>query len=437
MEAAQVTRKIDDYTLGPLLGKGFFGHVRVATKGGDATKYALKYMKLDDPSAKSMLIQTLRQECTLQKFNHPNILHIYFASANGVYERVKEGGTKRSPVLYLVLQLARSGDLFDFVTSSGGLSERIARLYFTQVLSALEHVHSVGIAHRDIKPENILLDQNYNALVTDFGLSKKLSELGFFTADPANRVGTERCMSPELFAGKGHSPVKDDLFGLGYLLFMLVARHPPFLLPSSANEHYRMLMENNIKDYWKAIDSLHPPLWCSDEFRHLVTIMLSFDMTIRPSISEIKSHPWTGGELPTETEVITEFEKRQSLAIEYQKKEARYRKQRRQKQKEAEANRNASYFGHHPLKRSGGSVMSEVMEWKCRSKKRIEKFKDLGECKPTILMSQESKEEIEAALIAYFAATKEVKASSKNFKVQLKVNSSLKFTAGEATALIR
>jgi len=416
MEPTQHTRKIDDYILGPNLGKGFFGHVRVATKSGDTTQYALKYMKLNDAYDKPRLMQTLRQECALQKFKHSNILRIYFASANGIYERVKNNEVKRTPVLYLVLQLARSGDLFDFITSSGGVSERIARLYFTQILGAVEHVHSIGMAHRDIKPENILLDQNYSALLTDFGLSKKLSELGFITNDPSNRVGTERCMSPELFAGKKHSPIKDDLFALGYLLFMLVARHPPFLLPSSANEHYRMLMENKIKEYWEAIDTLHPPLWCSEEFKHLVTVMLSFDITIRPSISEIRAHPWIGGEMATEDEVIAEFEKRQVLAIEYQKKEAQKRKLRKRKQKEDEVSSKASYFGYRPLKRSVDIVSSNI---KLKSKKKIEKFGDPRQYRPTLLISQENIEDIEVALVAYFGVSKEVKVSDKSFKVLL------------------
>jgi serine/threonine protein kinase len=119
-----------------------------------------------------------------------------------------------------VMQLAWGGDLFDFPTSTGGVSEDIARFFFVKVLSAVEHLHYLGIAHKDIKLENILIDQDFNPLLTDFGFSCKLSEIGFVTSNPSHKVGTERNMSPELLANGFHSAIKDDLFGLGYLLFL-------------------------------------------------------------------------------------------------------------------------------------------------------------------------------------------------------------------------
>lgn len=413
MESIEHPRKIDDYILGPILGKGFFGHVRTATKmGEDVPNYAIKYMKLDNPNTKPALLQSLQQECVLRKLNHPNILRIYSASPKGIYERFKGNEVKSTPVTYIVLQLARTGDLFDFIASSGGLSERVARFYFNQVLNAVDYLHSQGITHRDIKPENILLDENYNALVTDFGLSRKLSEVGFTTVNPSNRVGTERCMSPELFAGKMHSPVKDDLFALGYLLFMLVAQHPPFLSPSTASEHYRLLKENRVKEYWKAMDLLHASSWCTDEFRHLVTIMLNFDMSIRPSISEIKSHPWTTGELPCDAEVIGEFERRQSSAIEYQKKEAEIRKQRRIIQNKSVK---VPCFGPHNPIREGWNITSSDQD--TVPEKKIELFGTLSNHKPTLLMSQENLKTIEAVLLSYFTMTNNIRVNEKKYKV--------------------
>ena len=92
-------------------------------------------------------------------------------------------------------------------------------------------------------------------------------------------------MSPELFAGLVHSPIKDDLFALGYLLFILVAKHPPFFTASINDEHYKLLKENKVLDYWRTIDSVHGPKWCSDDFKHLITLLLSYDISIRPSIA--------------------------------------------------------------------------------------------------------------------------------------------------------
>ena len=85
---------------------------------------------------------------------------------------------KGTSVVYAVLQLARTGDLFDFLASFGGLSEKFARFYFLQLLDAVEFLHVSGHAHRDIKPENILLDNNYSLLLSDFGFCKKLLAVG-------------------------------------------------------------------------------------------------------------------------------------------------------------------------------------------------------------------------------------------------------------------
>eukprot|EP00826_Nyctotherus_ovalis_P008582 TRINITY_DN1222_c0_g1_i3.p1 TRINITY_DN1222_c0_g1~~TRINITY_DN1222_c0_g1_i3.p1 ORF type:complete len:455 (+),score=95.33 TRINITY_DN1222_c0_g1_i3:178-1542(+) len=411
------TRRISDYELGPMLGKGSFGRVRVARKVGEPDKvYALKYMKVGQPHSKANLVRSLQQEALLQKIYHPNILRIYEVNFEGVYEK-NVGEVKKMPVVYAVLQLARNGDLFDFVTSTGGLSEEVARFYFKQILNVLESLHSTGVAHRDVKPENVLLDGNYNSLLTDFGLSKGLSEIGFATSDPGHRVGTERCMSPELYAAGLHSPVKDDLFALGYLLFMVVARHPPFMSASITNEHYKLFRENRVLEYWKAIDSLHSPKWCSDNFKHLITLMLAADMTIRPSISEIRVHPWMLGPVPAEAEIVAEFERRQAFVIEYQKREARARKLKKEEKAKKSLQTKKGCMGPHQLKRSvvqKGAASAGKMPSKI-----LEEFGEPKEHKPTILMSQEPVGEIEMALKSFFVSAKTVRINQKKYKVIL------------------
>lgn len=416
MESISILRKIDDYVLGPMLGKGFFGHVRAAKKiDGPDSAFAIKYMKVGKPNSKESLAKSLEQEAILMKLSHPNILRIYEVNSEGVYEKNNEN-TSKIPVVYAVMQLARSGDLFDFVISSGGLSENIARFYFYQILNAVEYLHSLGLAHRDIKPENVLLDQNYNAVLTDFGLCTKFSELGFLTSNPIHKVGTERCMSPELFAGVIHSPFKDDLFALGYLLFMIVSRHPPFLAASPTNEHYRLLKENHVLEYWKAIDSLHHPKWCSDEFKHFMTLMLAYDMTIRPSISEMRAHPWMKGPIPTEAEVIAEFDKRQVFALEYQKNEAKKRKQRKEEQKKDVAQeKQRKCFGPRRLKRS--VVPKNQTVSRAAATKTIKEFGDYREHKPTILMSQEDAQDIENTLTSFFVSADSIKLNKEKYKV--------------------
>lgn len=73
--------------------------------------------------------------------------------------------------MYMVEELAPGGELFEYVANTGKFSEEISRTYYKQLLNALSHMHSKGIAHRDLKPENLLFDGNYNLKVADFGFS--------------------------------------------------------------------------------------------------------------------------------------------------------------------------------------------------------------------------------------------------------------------------
>eukprot|EP00826_Nyctotherus_ovalis_P063935 TRINITY_DN9373_c0_g1_i8.p1 TRINITY_DN9373_c0_g1~~TRINITY_DN9373_c0_g1_i8.p1 ORF type:complete len:598 (+),score=143.22 TRINITY_DN9373_c0_g1_i8:50-1843(+) len=288
-----VSREINGYELGQMLGKGCFGHVRIARRKEESLfKYAMKYMKMDNTRTKKHLDYLLEQESVLKDLDHENVLKVYEINGEGSYRKQKQSGTECIRVAYIVLQLAPNGDLFDFIVGTGGLTEDMARWYFAKILSAVHYLHSHGIAHRDIKLENILLDENYNPLVCDFGLSKKLADVGFTTKKHIDRVGTEYCMSPELLANEEHSPIKDDIFALGYLLFMMVAKHQPFQKSSSSNPYYKLIRMNGILQYWRIVDALHAPKWCSNKFKHLITSMLNCEMAVRPSLAEVKRHQW-------------------------------------------------------------------------------------------------------------------------------------------------
>eukprot|EP00826_Nyctotherus_ovalis_P031053 TRINITY_DN2478_c0_g1_i8.p1 TRINITY_DN2478_c0_g1~~TRINITY_DN2478_c0_g1_i8.p1 ORF type:complete len:477 (-),score=112.30 TRINITY_DN2478_c0_g1_i8:92-1522(-) len=422
MERPDIVRKIDNYVMGHMLGKGCYGHVRIATKIGDVKpKYAIKYMKYNASHSIESIQRSLERESLLKDLDHCNILRIYSLNSKGIYEKIKGSEINQIPVAYVVLQLARTGDLFEFVAASGGLREEVARWVLTQLIDALDYLHGEGIAHRDLKPENVLLDRNYLPLITDFGLSRKLSEVGFVTDKATNRVGTERCMSPELFANLPHSPIKDDIFALGYILFMIVARHPPFQVASMDNEHYRLLRENRVLEYWSVIDSVHSlrgtigaPQWCTYQFKHLVTLMLSFDMGIRPSLAEVLSHPWTQGKTPTESEIVAEFEQRQHTALEFQKSQAKMRKEMRMATREhSECNTDLN-LAPSVIDRSVGEYVNTSTS---AAAKLLAVFGEPEERKPTVLMSQESAGTIELALRSFFSTLGSIKVDQAKYKL--------------------
>lgn len=106
------------------------------------------------------------------------------------------------------LDLCPGGDLFTLMRRCGPFTEDQARFYFSEVLLALEYLHSVDIIYRDLKPENVLLDQDGHIRLSDFGLSKKglLPESG---AKAFTFCGTPEYLAPEILKGVGHDKAVD------------------------------------------------------------------------------------------------------------------------------------------------------------------------------------------------------------------------------------
>lgn len=126
-----------------------------------------------------------------------------------------------------MLELALGGELFDFIANSGPLEEDEARYYFKQFLSALDYCHSRQVSHRDIKPENLLIGNNFDIKIADFGFAGPIQGRDgkglLFT-----KLGTINYMAPEILLESPYRGAQIDLFSAGMILFIMVAQHPPF-----------------------------------------------------------------------------------------------------------------------------------------------------------------------------------------------------------------
>ena len=160
-----VVRKMHATDFNPLhcLGKGTFGTVLLVKQACTGKLYAQKQFRKASLTVRKQLIeQTKTERSILESINrHPFVVKLYYAFQD--HEK-----------LYLILEYAQGGELFEHLRTERMFPEETAAFYMAEMVLALEHLHhTVGVVYRDLKPENCLLDSEGHLLLTDFGLSKE------------------------------------------------------------------------------------------------------------------------------------------------------------------------------------------------------------------------------------------------------------------------
>lgn len=209
---------------------------------------------------------------------HDNVLQIY---AHGKGELRKANG-KTKELYYIVLEYLEHGELLDLIYLTKGFGEDYGRIIASSLLDAVEAVHDAGIVHRDIKADNIMLGQDFNIKLLDFGFATFKSQGKLHTY-----LGTPNYAAPELLLQTPYYGICNDIFSLGVTIFVIVTGALPFKLATPNDSLYGSFFQNNYNDFWKkrAMD-------LSDSFIELFNNIFAFDFTQRPSISEIKISKW-------------------------------------------------------------------------------------------------------------------------------------------------
>ncbi|XP_071742444.1 CBL-interacting protein kinase 2-like [Rutidosis leptorrhynchoides] len=257
---------MEKYELGRLLGQGTFAKVYYARNITTGQSVAIKVINKDKVS-KGGLINQIKREISIMKLvRHPNILQLYEVMA-----------TKTK--IYFALEYAKGGELFDKV-ATGKLKEEVARKYFNQLINAVDFCHSRGVYHRDLKPENLLLDEDENLKVSDFGLSA-LSESKRQDGLLHTTCGTPAYVAPEVITRKGYDGDKADVWSCGVILFVLLAGYLPFH-DSNIVEMYRKIGKSEFKF----------PNWIQSDARRLLLRILDPNPVKRITIPKIKDSTW-------------------------------------------------------------------------------------------------------------------------------------------------
>jgi len=232
----------------------------------------------------------------LKKLKHPSIVKLHGYSDEASVKR-KDGSIL--DIAYIALDYVKNGELFDYIAQTDRFSEAEARYYFRQLIDALDYMHSNGYAHRDIKPENVLLDENFNLILADFGFATRE-----FTSK--SRKGTFGYMAPEVLAHQKYSCKSHDLYGAAVVLFILVTQHPPFIRAEPRDKYFKKIYDERWEQFWK----IHSDELLSPSFIDLMTKMLSFNPSGRLNISQIKEHEWYNGPVPSKEEIFEKFTKK-------------------------------------------------------------------------------------------------------------------------------
>lgn len=262
-----------------ILGRGISSTVRRCIDKESGVEYAAKIIDLgvdvtSDVSSHQMFEATRQEIHTLrQVMGHPYIIELIDVFESDAF-------------IFLVFELCRHGELFDYLTSVVTLSEKKTRYIMRQVFEGVNYIHSRSIVHRDLKPENILLDDNLNVKITDFGFAKYLPE-GQKLFD---LCGTPGYLAPEtlkvnMFDNAPGYSKEVDIWACGVIMFTLLVGCPPFW------HRKQMVMLRNIMEGKYSFTS---PEWSdiSEDPKDLIRKCLVVDPEKRITVKEVLKHPF-------------------------------------------------------------------------------------------------------------------------------------------------
>lgn len=266
----------DDYQMGVKLGEGAFAVVKKAKHKTTGKVYAIKIVNRS--SLNSNMDNALKDEvAVLKALNHDNIYKL-----DDVVVTINN--------YYLVTEYLDGGELFDRVVAKESYTESEARDACKVVFSALEYMHSKGVAHRDLKPENLLMASKHDDTqikIADFGFAKNVKQTPGGREIPSLKTmcGTPGYVAPEILRKERYG-TQVDMFSMGVIVFILVAGYPPFYADTQ-KELLQMTRKGKVDfdpAFWKDI---------SLGVQDLIRSMLLVDPKKRLSAKEAIAHPWT------------------------------------------------------------------------------------------------------------------------------------------------
>ncbi len=249
------------------IGKGAFGELFLIKLKSNGKLYALKQVNKKKVIESGASLEIIKREISI----HSRITHPYIVKLHSTSEDEKNYN--------MIMDYIPNGTLFSLIQKLHGLKENDAFKYFIQVASAIQFLHYNGLAHRDIKPENILIDDNKNIKLCDFGWCVDISK-----GERVTFCGTYEYMAPEIVKEQYYD-YGIDIWSLGVLLYEMIHGFSPFRAHNNTKDAMKEIFDNitHIKlEFHRNI---------SNECKDLIEKLLS-DKNKRIKINDIFEHPW-------------------------------------------------------------------------------------------------------------------------------------------------
>uniref|UniRef100_A0AAY4D826 non-specific serine/threonine protein kinase n=1 Tax=Denticeps clupeoides TaxID=299321 RepID=A0AAY4D826_9TELE len=255
---------VGNYRLHKTIGKGNFAKVKLARHILTGREVAVK-----------IIDKTQLNPTSLQKFKFMNDYNYAFSVPFFTVKLFEVIETEKT--LYLIMEYASGGEVFDYLVAHGRMKEKEARAKFRQIVSAVEYCHQKRIVHRDLKAENLLLDADMNIKIADFGFSNEFtigSKLDTFCGSPPYAA-------PELFQGKKYDGPEVDVWSLGVILYTLVSGSLPF-----DGQNLKELRERVLRGKYRI------PFYMSTDCENLLKKLLVLNPVKRGSLEQVMKDRW-------------------------------------------------------------------------------------------------------------------------------------------------
>ncbi|XP_039600832.1 hormonally up-regulated neu tumor-associated kinase homolog A-like isoform X1 [Polypterus senegalus] len=272
LRSSHHSKRVGNYVIGRKLGEGSFAKVREGLHALTGEKVAVKIIDKKKAKKDSYMTRNLRREGQIQQMiRHPNITQLFdILETENCY--------------YLIMELCLGGSLMQKIYEQKRLEEPEAQKYVKQLMMAVDHLHRVGVVHRDLKIENLLLDEENNIKLIDFGLSNCAGILGY--SDPfSTQCGSPAYAAPELLSRKKYGP-KVDVWSIGVNMYAMLTGTLPFTVePFSLRALYQKMVD-------KEMNPLPPHISTGFAAVNMLTNLLEPNPVKRPDIQQALANQW-------------------------------------------------------------------------------------------------------------------------------------------------